>query len=78
MGKAGNILDLDIHKQIINQVTVSIGQINDDTNKITTGIAEASCLYVDAEIFERNVMLLVDTGSPYSILSQKQFEKASK
>ena len=75
MGKAGNILDLDIHKQIINPVTVSTGQINDDTNKIKTGIAEASCLYVDTEMFETNVMLLVDTGSPYSILSQKQFEK---
>ena len=75
MGKAGNILDRDIHKQIINPLTVSTGQTNDDTNTTKIGIAEASCLYVDTEMFETNVMLLVDTGSPYSILSQKQFEK---
>ena len=75
IGKAGNILDLDIHKQIINPVTVSTGLINDDSNTTKTGIAEASCLYIDTEMFETNVMLLVDTGSPYSILSQKQFEK---
>ena len=75
MGKTGHILDLDIHKQIINPVTVSTGQINDNTNKIKTGIAEVSCLYVDTEMFETKIMPLVDTGSPYSILSQKQFEK---
>ena len=30
---------------------------------------------VDSEMFDTNVKLLVDTGSPYSILSQKHFEK---
>ena len=63
----------DISKHLFNPVITS--QIYDDNNEIKADIAAASCLYIDTEILQTHVKLLVDTGSPYSILSQKHFEK---
>ena len=58
--------------QVLQRVLTS--QIIDD-NEVYTNLKAASCLYLNATIFQTPLKILLDTGSPYSILSQKFFEK---
>ena len=58
--------------QVLQPVLTS--QIHDN-NEINTNLKAASCLYLNATIFQTPLKLLLDTGSPDSILSQKYFEK---
>ena len=61
--KQDNTVNESIHEHLLNPV------------EMKADIAATSCLYIVSEMFDTNVKLLVDTGSPYSILSQKHFEK---
>ena len=36
-----------------------------------------TCLYTKANLYQQKIKFLVDTGSPYSILSQEVFKKIS-
>ena len=62
-----------MNKHLFNPLITS--QIYDGHNEIKLDIAAASCLYIVTEILQTHVKLLVDTGLPYYILSQKYFEK---
>ena len=57
----------NINKHLFNQVITS--QIYDGNNEMKANIATASCLYIDTNMFQTLVKLLVDTGLPYFILS---------
>ena len=54
---------------------VITSQIYDENHEIKADIAATSCLYVEAELLQTDLKLLVDTGSPYSILSTAFFDK---
>ena len=64
------------NEQLLNPIITN--SIYDKENDIKAEIANASCLYLQAEIFKSDYKLLIDTGSPYSILSFKCFEKLQK
>ena len=67
IAKQAEVTNDGINKHLFNPVITS--QIYDDNNEMKADIAAASCLYIDTEIFQTLVKLLVDTGLPYSILS---------
>ncbi|MCG7874778.1 MAG: retropepsin-like aspartic protease, partial [Candidatus Thiodiazotropha endolucinida] len=50
-------------------------QIYDSNCEMKTDLTAASCLYLTTEMYQSKSKLLLDTGSPYSILSIQYFEK---
>ena len=65
--KEAEVTTDDINKHLFNLVITS--QIYDDNNEMKADIAAASCSYIDTEMFQTLVKLLVDTCLPYSIIS---------
>ncbi|MEW8092744.1 MAG: reverse transcriptase domain-containing protein [Candidatus Thiodiazotropha endolucinida] len=61
------------NRQVLQPIITS--QIHEDGCEVTSKLATASCLYLNTDIFQSELKLLLDTGSPYSILSLKCFEK---
>ena len=61
------------NRQVLQPIITS--QILEDGCEVTSKMATASCLYLNTDIFQSELKLLLDTGSPYSILSFKCFEK---
>ena len=55
--------------------TIITSQIHKDSCEVTSEMATASCLYLNTDIFQSELKLLLNTGSPYSILYFKCFEK---
>ena len=63
----------DISEEEILQPILT-NQIYTDISETQTNVTRASCLYLNAAIFTSQLKLLLDTGSPYSILSLKCFQ----
>ncbi|MBV2113416.1 MAG: hypothetical protein KUF82_20885, partial [Candidatus Thiodiazotropha sp. (ex Ctena orbiculata)] len=49
--------------------------INESETEVKVNLGTNSCLYLQTEMFDMQSKFLLDTGSPYSILSLKGFEK---
>ena len=60
------------NRQVLQPIITS--QIHEDGCEVTSKMATASCLYLNTDIFQSELKLLLDTGSPYSILSLKCFK----
>ena len=67
-----NEMSSSVSPQVLPHVLT--GQINDEY-ETNINFNAASCMYLSATVFHAPLKLLMDTGSPYSILSLKYFEK---
>ena len=50
------------NKQVLQPIITS--QIHEDGCEVTSKMATASCLYLNTDIFQSELKLLLDTGSP--------------
>ena len=67
-----NEMSSSVSPQVLPHVLT--GQINDEY-ETNINFNAASCMYLSATVLHAPLKLLMDTGSPYSILSLKYFEK---
>ena len=68
-------IDKGFDSQPPTQATTN--NINENKTEIKDNLSTNSCLYLRTEMFDIQSKFLLDTGSPYSILSLKGFEKLS-
>ncbi|MCG8111917.1 MAG: retropepsin-like domain-containing protein [Candidatus Thiodiazotropha endolucinida] len=53
----------------------SVSNLQNDSEEIRVNTSVSTCLYLQANAFNQNSKFLLDTGSPYSILSKQIFDR---